>query len=303
MSIITTPPDSQSITVASEPGISYAKAPSTPTTLPWYIPSISKYLFRPAVSLFLTQYCKVPPAEQAAHIDKIRDQAWSIRSYPCTGLGLFLVPYIGSSPAHDEIVQRLKDDGSFLDFGCHLGSDMRQLVFDGAPSNHMVGVDIITHWEVGHELFRDRETFRGRFVEGDLLKASEVAELKELKGKVDVISVSAVMHQFDWETQLAAAKQIVAFSKIGTLLMGYQIGNKVGREVEQPMGNTVLKTWKQSPDTWEELWKEAAEGTGTIWAVEAQLREFEEVGWDTSEGFAWLPPSDKVLDWVVRRLA
>ncbi|KAF8860886.1 hypothetical protein BDZ45DRAFT_777261 [Acephala macrosclerotiorum] len=53
----------------------------------------------------------------------MRDKAWFIRSYPCTGMGIFLTPTINPSPAYNEILsilrinlthqRKLHDIGSF----------------------------------------------------------------------------------------------------------------------------------------------------------------------------------------------
>lgn len=111
----------------------------------------------------MEEHSHIPPSEQITHIYAIRNQAFAIRAYPCTGLGAWLVPYLAQSPAYSEIVQRVKNGETLLDIGCFLGSDLRRLVFDGKDavlSESLIGMDIVSHWDVGFDLFRDRETFR-----------------------------------------------------------------------------------------------------------------------------------------------
>ncbi|KAJ9633264.1 hypothetical protein H2204_007160 [Knufia peltigerae] len=56
--------------------------------------------------------------------------------------------------------------------------------------------------------------------------ATTNSKLATLKGTVDVIHMSAVLHQWPWETQVQAARVVVSFSKPGTVVVvGYQIGN------------------------------------------------------------------------------
>lgn len=189
--------------------------PTSTKKLPWYADNIDKHL-TPAVSLvnsklarcltdvrrqiskLLSEYSNIPKEEQSAHVHFIRDKAWAIRTYPCTGLGVWLTPYIDHSPEYKQILQRLRDGEIMLDVGCFIGGDFRRCVFDGAPSKDMIGMDIVSHWNVGYELFQDRGRFEGKFVEADLLKVGtgeEPEEVKALKGKVGILHVSALLHQ------------------------------------------------------------------------------------------------------------
>ena len=229
----------------------------------------------------------------------MRDKAWSIRSYPCTGLGVFLVPYIARSPAYGTMLQTLKSGGTYMDVGCFIGADMRQLVFDGAPSGKMIGVDIISHWEVGFEMYCDRESFRAQFFEADVLKCQHSPKLSMLKGQMDVINVSAVLHQWDWNGQVEAAREIAAFSKPGTLVVGYQIGNINAKEETNPA--TKHKQQRHDLESFAKMWAEVGEATGTTWKVEAWLRSWEHLGWDRDDQ-KWLGKDDRVIDFVVTRL-
>ena len=266
----------------SEP--SYASDKTVRPKHPFYVPEISKYLV-PSTRQLLSDYSSIPEGDQIKHVHAIRDKAWAIRGYPCTGLGVFLVPSISRLNAYSQIVKRLKQGEAFLDVGCFLGYDMRQLVFDGAPSANMVGVDIVSHWDVGFELFRDEQKFNARFVEADFLDESS-KELKGLESRVDVINVGAVLHQWNWVGQVACAERAVKFSKVGTLLVGYQIGCKdPGKEVEA-MGT---KLWRHGVESWKRMWSEVEERTGTDWAVSVVLKEWEDLGWDRAD-MDWLPP-------------
>jgi len=229
----------------------------------------------------------------------MRDKAWSIRSYPCTGLGVFLVPYIAKSPAYGTIVQTLKDGGTYLDIGCFIGADMRQLAFDGAPSDRMAGVDIVSHWDIGVEMYRDQEMFKAMFVEADILNCDGVAELDALKRGVDVINVSAVLHQWDWKAQVEAAGKITAFSKVGTLVVGYQIGNISGNEEESSA--TGHRQQRHNPESFAKMWDVVGEQTATKWESKAWLRSWEHVGWDENDS-KWLEKDARVIDFVVTRL-
>ncbi|KAI9743049.1 MAG: hypothetical protein M1818_003344 [Claussenomyces sp. TS43310] len=285
----------------------YAKSDRKNTEYPWYLENIDKHLL-PETRQLLESYSKVPQDQQSQHVHKIskeeeflrppqRDQAWAIRSYPCTGLGVWLVPFISRSPAYATILQRLRAGATFMDVGCFLGGDLRRLVFDGAPSANMYGVDIVSHWEVGQALYRDEGRFDAHFIQADILSLENPA-LKALQGRIDVISISAVLHQWDWKNQLEAAKKLVAFAKPGALVVGYQIGNIEAQEVV----NTTLKMsqWRHDPASFAKLWNQVGAETGTTWKTQASLLSWEDMGWDPADQ-AWLEPGDRVINFVVTR--
>ncbi|KAK3698877.1 hypothetical protein LTR37_016754 [Vermiconidia calcicola] len=249
----------------------------------------------------LEEYSHIPQEEQSKHVHSIRDQAFAIRAYPCTGLGVWLIPYISLSPAYATIVKRLQGGDSMVDIGCFVGGDFRRLVFNGAPLESMVGVDLVSHWEVGYELFRDREKFRARFVEADLMTVEEDSGLQKLKGKMDIIHISAVLHQWDWDAQVTAVKKLILLSKPGSLVVGHQIGNAQARHVQNPALKTLLQS-RHDPASFKEMWRQAGEETGTKWETEAWLRSWEFMGLDAGNT-KWMEPGDAILDFVVTRLS
>jgi SAM-dependent methyltransferase len=289
---------------AAEPD--YAKSMRDRKDLPWYLSSIEKNI-TPSTRRLLKDYSQIPPSEVVNYVHKVRDKAWDIRSYPCTGLGRWLVPTIDLSPACSNILARLKEGQTLLDIGAYLGQDLRKLVFDGAPSEKLIGVDIASHWDLGYELYNDKVKFSARFLESDIL--GNDARLLELESNLDIIWVSQVLHQWDWETQLKCCRRFVKLTKIGSLVAGSQIGNVKGQSLgPKPAVETDLKETKvspafsQSPETITQLWAEASEATGTKWTVEAMLRTWEEVDWDP-EDQRFLPEGSRVLDFVAIRTA
>lgn len=68
---------------------------------------------------------------------------------------------------------------------------MRRLVFDGVPSANLYGIDIVSHWDVGYALYRDRGRFEAHFIEADILSSDKNPALQGLKGHMDIISISA----------------------------------------------------------------------------------------------------------------
>jgi hypothetical protein len=59
----------------------------------------------------------------------------------------------------------------------------------------MYGVDIVSHRDVGYSLFKDKDHFKGYFIEAEIL-STDKPELLVLRGGVDIISVSVLLHQW-----------------------------------------------------------------------------------------------------------
>ncbi|KAH8651958.1 hypothetical protein BGZ60DRAFT_520072 [Tricladium varicosporioides] len=149
----------------SEPA--YTKAVDR-TCYPFYVSNIENKLV-PETRELLEKYSHIPPEQQSQHVHKVRDQARDIRAYPRTGVGAWLVPQLCKLPVYPEILRRVKEGEISVDVGCFVGHDLRRLVYDGAPSKNLYGVDIISHWEVGYEMFRDLDHFGATFIEADIL--------------------------------------------------------------------------------------------------------------------------------------
>lgn len=68
-------------------------------------------------------------------------------------MGRFLDNLLAQSPAYKDIVARLRGGESFVDIGCFLGQELRQLVwdFEGAPADQLHAVEIVNHWDLGYE--------------------------------------------------------------------------------------------------------------------------------------------------------
>jgi hypothetical protein len=174
---------------------------------------------------------------------------------------------------------------------------MRRLAFDRAPTNNLYGVDIVSHWDVGYELYRDQDRFGAHFIESDILSL-ENPKLQALIGKIDILSVSAVLHQWSWNDQVEAAKTLATFTKPGSLIIGHQIGNLDAHEELNPA--LQLNQWRHNPASFAKLWTEVGAQTGTGWEIEARLLSWEDMGWDPADQ-AWMEPGVKVIDFVVTR--
>jgi SAM-dependent methyltransferase len=198
-----------------------------------------------------------------------------------------------------KVLKRLQDGDTLMDVGCFMGDDLRRLAYDGAPSDKMYGVDIVSHWDVGFAMYRDKERFKAQFIEADIMKPEANAQLAGLEGKIDIISISAVLHQWPWDTQVECVKQLVKFSKLGTIVMGHQMGNVNAGELLFAVQG--VKQWRQNPESFKRLWDEAGEATGTVWKTEAREIDFADIGWDP-EAQKQLGDGSKIIDWAITRI-
>lgn len=183
--------------------------------------------------------------------------------------------YITELPEYPTIISRLKTGDALLDLGCGFGHILRQIASDGAPSDNMAGTDLRAEFiELGYELFRDRDTFEGLFVTGDILGENE-ENLGRLDGKFDIIHAAAFFHLFDWSTQVKVGERLVRFFKRGTrsaLLVGRQIGSRRPLRIEQSelMGE---KTYLHNIETMQGMWNVIGANTGTSWEVTGRVVE------------------------------
>lgn len=221
-----------------------------------------------------------------------------IRSYPCTGLGLWLDPMIPKCPVYGEIIERLRHGDTFLDIGCFLGHGLRRLVADGAAVDNLYAVDLVNHWDLGYELFRDRNKFHVPFVEGDILNADGL--LASLKRKMDIVSIIHVLHQWDWDGQVVALKQLVKLVTSKALVVGYQVGC-VGVRQKPVTDLAQSPCYWHDPNSVKAMWDQVGAETGTSWSVTAKHRTWEEVGWNP-EHVKYLGDDARVIEWLARRV-
>ncbi|KAK0752835.1 hypothetical protein B0T18DRAFT_451180, partial [Schizothecium vesticola] len=175
----------------------------------------------------LTTYAGIPPGDLDAHIDAIRARAFAVAPYPCIGTYQFLDLSLRTSPIYPTLLAALRSGTgkTFLDLGCGLGQEVRQLVADGVPDEE--GVLFATDlngglWEVGGELFRDQGRLKARFIEGDFF---EEGVLGELEGGVDYVYAGAFFHLFGLEEQVRAVKRVVKLLRRGGgVVVGRQSG-------------------------------------------------------------------------------
>lgn len=223
----------------------------------------------------LENYSCVPSSEVVKHVNEIRERGFAANPYPCIGLYRFANLTLLTHPSYDTIVERLKAAGTaatYLDVGCCFGQDLRQLVYDGVPSDRLTGLDVAgALMELGFEFFRDRETLRSEFVVADVFQGpgqGEVWTRLQERG-VDVMHCSAFFHLFPLAEQVAAAKQLAGLIKKGGIVAGRQIGSVTPGDV--PAIQEGSFSYRHNVDTFEAMWRDVGQATQTRWKVEGTM--------------------------------
>ena len=203
-------------------------------------------------------------------------------------------------PCYNSILQRLHFGDTFLDVGCFIGQDLRRLVFDGAPSSHLYGVDIVNHWDLGYEFFKDRDRFSATYLEADVMSPN--SGLTALRGKIDIINITHVLHQWDWRQQVACAKQLVDLSSgPGASVVGFQVGS-VGERDKRATEEARGDSYWHSVESFASMWDTVGKETDTVWdIVDGALLRWGDVGWEDKD-VEYLGEDARVLRFEFKRM-
>ena len=142
------------------------------------------------------------------------------------------------------------------------------LAFDGVSCKNMIGIDISNHWELGYELFRDRQRFQVQYILNDIM--SEDPSLSKIRKSFDVVSVQQLLHQCSWRDQVEAVKCLCSFTcGVGSMIVGCQLADIKA----QAKDFKVTKNWWcHNEESMKRLWEEVSLETGMRWECKAQLK-------------------------------
>ncbi|KAF1944890.1 hypothetical protein EJ02DRAFT_501100 [Clathrospora elynae] len=130
-------------------------------------------------------------------------------------------------------------------------------------SGNLFGNDIVNHWDLGYEFFNDEDRFH----------------MKKIHGQVDIVSIVHVLHQWDWDTQVLACKELVKFSKSGSL----------------------KEFTLHDAETFQRMWDVVGEETGTKWSMEAAIVPWKELAY-RDEDIAYIGSDFALLRFLVTRV-
>ncbi|CAF1555915.1 unnamed protein product [Rotaria sp. Silwood1] len=179
--------------------------------------TISFYINEPPINqdieIFFANYASISPSALRDHLVSVREAAWQRHNYSHLGRWRFLDFSIKQNPIYEEILKQCKNKGAtVIDFGCCLGQDIRQLIYDGVPLDRIRGYELDPFFiEQGYELFRDGELMKANkiFTMGDIfddqfLKTIEAA---------DYLYAGSFLHLFDAETQKDVCRRLSRLAK------------------------------------------------------------------------------------------
>lgn len=262
-------------------------------SVPWYVAeptSISN-----STRALFEQYSKIPPEQVESHILAVRERAWQIHPYPCLGRFSFLSLSIEQTDVYSEILQRLKSGAKMLDLGCCFGQEIRKLVADGAPSENIYGADLErSFWDLGYDLFEDRQTLKTRFIQADIFDGHSA--LGELKGTLDIVYTGSFFHLFDYARQVQAGRNVARFLKPqkGSILVGRQVGGIKAGEREHrtnPKGGTM---YRHDVESFQKMWTDIGEDLGLRFSIDARLFE------RGQDSIPFHQPDTRILRFVIR---
>ncbi|KAI1111692.1 hypothetical protein F5Y14DRAFT_453789 [Nemania sp. NC0429] len=265
----------------------------------------------------LEGYSGIPAGDVARHVYQMRDRLWDVYPDPCVGrfrfasldfaadayyqVALFKLLQAQSEEKGKRNSGKGGDDGDetrLLDVGCCVGQVLRKLAFDGVESSRLFGTDIEPRFlDIGYDLFRDRGTFRGGFVFGDLLGGNKSNDgsndddnndnynnddndnddndsLAALDGKMTFVHATSFFHLFTWDEQVHAASRIVRFLDRGrpdVMIFGRQVGTVAPRARSGRAGSD--KVYLHDAGSWQALWDEVGARTGTRWRAAMEPTE------------------------------
>ncbi|KAH8693009.1 hypothetical protein BGW36DRAFT_399749 [Talaromyces proteolyticus] len=216
----------------------------------------------------LHEYANIELEDMEHHVKIIARKGWDILRYPCFQKFLFLHLDLSRSPVYNRILKEIQAGNLFLDLGCGLGQDIRRLVQDGAPAEHLIGLDLERDYiNLGFELFNDQQKLRSVFLAQDF--AEDTPEISRLAKRIKIINSGYFMHLWNWEKQLNAAKRMIqlVLPGSGSIICGVHFGSQsAGMWKNVPPGFEEM--FLHNRESLSKLWNQAEKETKTSWKFE-----------------------------------
>jgi hypothetical protein len=155
---------------------------------------------------------------------------------------------IATVAIYPEILNRTKNSEKFLDLGYCLRQEIRQLVFDGTPSQNIYSSDFYSgYFPIGYKLFKDQDRLQTTFIEADIL--NDTSKLIELEGKINIIYTSALFYLFGLREQKKITTRVVQLlvPQPGSMVCGQQSGNEKPGEYGQKGDTSGRKSFRHNP--------------------------------------------------------
>jgi len=122
------------------------------------------------VRKLFAKYCGVSDDQTIIQrVEQARTEATRIQPYRCIREYRFVYPRICVHPYYLKLLWEINNK-RILDIGCCMGTDIRQLILDGASAQNVMGVELEEEFiRVGYQLFGDPKKMADRFIICDVL--------------------------------------------------------------------------------------------------------------------------------------
>ena len=167
------------------------------------------------------------------------------------------------------------------------------MVYDGAPAASLYGIDIEAAFKsLGYDLLLDERKLQSHFIVGDLIDM----DLRDIRETMDVVVASAFFHLFSRAKQLVIVQTLISVLRPqpGSMIIGAHLGCTYPAEYELSLGGP--KSFRHSPESFAQLWEEAATLIETKWKVECSIDTIGMVG---NEHMGWAEPIMRRLVYTV----
>ena len=272
--------------------------------VPWYNANVTA--ISPMGRQLLESYSQIAPPDVLPHVLSIRDRAFTIWPYACIGQVRFLDYTIPHHPYCDPVLSKLRSGGHFLDAGSCFGQVIRFLAHnEGIPGSQLHAFDLEPAFtDFGFELFRDKDRLSAHMFSGDLLAdPSTPSGMSTVEGKMDVIHVASVLHSWQWDEQIFAAKRLVSLTKpvAGSLIVGNQLGSLNAGEYAMPTGKGY--NYRHDEASMRRFWGQVGEETGSDWKIDSGLFLPPAVKENLEQSWAKNDPGMRMIWFMASRLS
>lgn len=144
---------------------------------------------------------------------------------------------------------------------------------DGIPTSNLYGSDLRPEfWDLGFDLFCDKDFFKAHFLAADIFAAE--SPLDTLDGSVDIIQASSFFHLFSRDDQLRAGAKCMKLlkQKQGSMIVGRQMGRPDAANLGHV--TTGNKAYWHDEESFHTLWKEIGDAAGLQLAVEMAFEDW-----------------------------
>jgi len=201
-------------------------------------------------------------------VKEVGDKALQVYSYRCIKRGVFAGSRLKMHPCYAKHVLPIIKEARIIDIGCCFGTDIRQLIVDGAKIPHITAVDQFSEfWELGLKLFEDidnveKSPLRKCFLAGNIFADEFVDKLKAFVGSkqdgcelFDIVSMGSVLHLLTEEQIQTTLQLVYKILKPGGIYIGQTAANDEPKWITREVNSSTQTglRYLHSPSSLSEL--------------------------------------------------